>query len=928
MRRFLASLALAFGLFALTQTDASPTEHPVNSVAQFRSGPWGAYNVLNLLSYYDGKNQGGGSFGFLGNLACSTTNAGDIVSGQNTITNLSAPVYIGERIMNAGIPANTNIAGINFNRVLSGGIWTNASPLMTDIPDVTNILVGMNASGSKVGLGAKVVSKNAPATVITAHGTLHNGRVIHITSSSGGTIAANMNVVAVVNNDALPKVLPDSVVIPGLDTVASVSGPDITTTGSLGLHGVVVTDMTFRFTSPDGSVVVSVPSTGAQAANTPVLFYQNNAILSANATNTAHITPTLNGDDGGMHIVDSAGNCFVRQTASTNVIDWGAIPDNSTDSTAAIQNDVTYAGISTQPGPAGTLRFPAGLGIYKSKEVYLLKPVALIGDGRQQAIWQMVDGQSALTPLVYQFTLFDETNNYSSTYAAQEYQYRNLMLRAPNDAASVIGLYLDGYNSNPQVPDTDRTTLYVQDFTTDLFKSFGVYNARESGAIGRVFNMQIRGVTTANTPNDCFHDDGGDTWAMYDVVFSACDFGMYVNSPSAWNIWRYEAFSNNHAGIVTGTTSSAKNNAAFNLTDMEYGNNFLNNFVIDSAGVRVRFIDSTVNDTGTAATAGCATCNDIEITALASIPTGPVLTLDHNGFSEVHSEASGQNHLNNITFDDGASAIVAVDSLTTTSSPALKLWTNLLADSRGGSVCAGCTSKMIGSTYLTNIYPTSLAINQNTAVVPTPSSSQVFQLQGADGQGTTGVLYSYDNGSAKQPTVALSAAQGTATSPTAVLSGDPLGAIGVLPADGSGAVFATSSTGRLTFNALENFTASAHGTNVELDCTPVTTIVRNACFKVAMGGLFAPQATAPTVSGTGTPTIANGSTDNNGTVTGGTSATSIVITWAYTKANAPFCLVTSPTGTAFTSYTPATGSLTIALAATTGAQFTYSCWQH
>lgn len=928
MRRFLASLALAFGFYGIVQADASPTDHPINSVAQLRSTNWSAYDVLNLLSYYDGQHQGGGAFKYLGNLACQTTVTANIASGQNTLKNLSAPVYIGEGVASGvSIPANTKIASISFNRVLSGGIWTNASTTITNVPDTTNIALGMIASGLRVGLGAKVTAITAPSSVITAHGSIHNGRVITITSTTG-TILAGMYVTAVVNNDALPKVLPDSVVIPGLDTVSTVVGSTVTTTGSLGLHG-VATDITFRFTSVDGAVTVSVPSTGARASNTPVLFYQNNATMSANATATAGATLTLNGDNGGMHIVDSMGNCFGRQATTTNVIDWGAVPDNSTDSTAFIQNDITYAGISTQPGPAGTLRFPAGLGIYKSKELYLLKPVAMIGDGRNQAILQMIDGQSALTPLVYQFTLFDETNNYAATYAAQEYQYRNLMLRAPTDAASVIGLYIDGFNSNPQAPDTDRTTLYMQDFTADLFKSFGIYNARESGAIGRLFNVQVRGIATTNSPNDCFHSDGGDTWAIYDIVLSACDTGFYVNSPSAWNIWRYESFSNNHSVYVTGTTSSAKNNAALNITDMEYGNNFQNNFIIDSAGLRIRCIYCTVNDTGQIATTN--TYSDIEITANASIPTGPVLTLDDNGFTQVHSEASGQNHLNNITFDDGATANVAVDANTTTSSTALKIWTNLLADSRGGSVCAGCTSKMIGSTYLTNTYPTSLAINQNTAVIATPSSSQVLQIQGADGQGTTEVLYSYDNGSARQPTVALSAAQGTGAAPTAVLSGDTLGTVAVNPADGSAGIFAAPSTGRLTFNALENFSPTAHGTNAELDCTPPTTILRAACFKAAMGGLFVPQGTAPTVSSTGTggsPSITNGSSDTAGQVTGQTLATQIVVTWAYVKANAPFCLVTSPSGTAITSYAASTTALTINLAATTGATYVYSCWSH
>lgn len=86
--------------------------------------------------------------------------------------------------------------------------------------------------------------------------------------------------------------------------------------------------------------------------------------------------------------------------------------------------------------------------------------------------------------------------------------------------------------------------------------------------------------------------------------------------------------------------------------------------------------------------------------------------------------------------------------------------------------------------------------------------------------------------------------------------------------------------------------------------------------------------TTPVVTGTGTPTITTGSTDAAGEVTGGTLATSIVITFATAKTNAPFCVVTSQTQVAAFSYTTSTTAITITLTATTGESIDYHCTQH
>lgn len=86
--------------------------------------------------------------------------------------------------------------------------------------------------------------------------------------------------------------------------------------------------------------------------------------------------------------------------------------------------------------------------------------------------------------------------------------------------------------------------------------------------------------------------------------------------------------------------------------------------------------------------------------------------------------------------------------------------------------------------------------------------------------------------------------------------------------------------------------------------------------------------TIPTVTGTGSPTITTGSTDTTGEVTGGTLATSIVITFSAAKTNAPFCLVTAQTNVAAFAYTTSTTAITITLTATTGEKINYACFQH
>jgi hypothetical protein len=100
-------------------------------------------------------------------------------------------------------------------------------------------------------------------------------------------------------------------------------------------------------------------------------------------------------------------------------------------------------------------------------------------------------------------------------------------------------------------------------------------------------------------------------------------------------------------------------------------------------------------------------------------------------------------------------------------------------------------------------------------------------------------------------------------------------------------------------------------------------------FTALTGSSVAFTGSAPAVTGTGTPTIATGSTDNAGEVTAGASATSVVITFATAKTNAPFCVVTDqgPSLASFV-YTISTSAITITQTANSANKIDYHCVQH
>jgi hypothetical protein len=84
----------------------------------------------------------------------------------------------------------------------------------------------------------------------------------------------------------------------------------------------------------------------------------------------------------------------------------------------------------------------------------------------------------------------------------------------------------------------------------------------------------------------------------------------------------------------------------------------------------------------------------------------------------------------------------------------------------------------------------------------------------------------------------------------------------------------------------------------------------------------------PTLGGCGTsPSLDATATDGSGTVTEGTTATGCTLTFAVAYATAPHCIISSPSGSAFTSYSTSTTALTIVNASASGNKYSYVCVQ-
>lgn len=94
----------------------------------------------------------------------------------------------------------------------------------------------------------------------------------------------------------------------------------------------------------------------------------------------------------------------------------------------------------------------------------------------------------------------------------------------------------------------------------------------------------------------------------------------------------------------------------------------------------------------------------------------------------------------------------------------------------------------------------------------------------------------------------------------------------------------------------------------------------------AMDGYIFYRGAAPVPTGTGTPTIATGSSNVAGVVTAGSSATSVIITFSGGGYSAvPFCVAHSYTQVAAFAYTVSATAITITQTATSGNLIVYHC---
>lgn len=137
---------------------------------------------------------------------------------------------------------------------------------------------------------------------------------------------------------------------------------------------------------------------------------------------------------------------------------------------------------------------------------------------------------------------------------------------------------------------------------------------------------------------------------------------------------------------------------------------------------------------------------------------------------------------------------------------------------------------------------------------------------------------------------------------------------GALPTGTSGATIPLLN-GANTWSAAQTFAGVTVNNNAAITGT------------LSWGGHAWGSGTAPTVSACGTtPALSTGANDTHGTVTVGTGgSSSCTITWASARTNAPDCAVTSPGGTAVSSYVPSTTTLVINFSLASSVKFTYVC---
>lgn len=239
----------------------------------------------------------------------------------------------------------------------------------------------------------------------------------------------------------------------------------------------------------------------------------------------------------------------------------------------------------------------------------------------------------------------------------------------------------------------------------------------------------------------------------------------------------------------------------------------------------------------------------------------------------------------------------------------------------GTGGCVGRTSPI-----LTGI----AVINNNTlgATLPTPLAGTALQIVSADATSPRIYVNAFGN----PARLNLVRSGGTLASPAATEAGVVMGSFSQFGyANGA---YTTASAAQLAISSISAWSVTDNSTQFSIDLTPVGSVTATRAFTLTNSIVtFAGAAplftgTAPTPTGTGSPVMIAGSTDTSGEVTAGTSATSVVISFSTTKANAPFCVVTPQTQLLAFAFTISTTAITITQTATSGDKIDYFCTQH
>ena len=129
---------------------------------------------------------------------------------------------------------------------------------------------------------------------------------------------------------------------------------------------------------------------------------------------------------------------------------------------------------------------------------------------------------------------------------------------------------------------------------------------------------------------------------------------------------------------------------------------------------------------------------------------------------------------------------------------------------------------------------TTLVVNANTSTAPpTPLSGTVVDIHGVNGSPARYAVNAYASNAA----LTFVRANGTMAAPTAVASGD---AIGAVLGTGYNSAAYTLSKSSILFYAAENWTTTANGTEIRFVTTPIGSATAAECFTMGPSGQFGP----------------------------------------------------------------------------------------